>query len=548
MVINLSPEFLNLEDNMAQPVKYNQTFVPTNFGAVGQLAGLYSQDVSRRNQMYNQAMASSMDALGQIGAIPTYDIEGRQQRLDAVGKAMDEAVSKKGGDYAAASRDLMRIIASERSNPWYQLNARQQQAAEDRRKLSMDADNMVVGMDPNQYSIQDAQKMLERGIDPFKQSALSREQLYRRAGDIAGTLAKSIMDPNSPDYNPILGGQYFEMITQNGVTPEGFEQFVTSGEGKKIMDSLLASYPELKGANELQAREVIKQGLMQAIGSPDIKQLANQNFMSDYERERLRLAGLAAKGSGSPLRKAGEVSLPFSRNLAMQSPTFNAQAVEAVKGTNLEGKVKSYADLVKASEELEPDQTPIAGGLSVSGSTNQILRRTPQASEALRILDNIESVQSQGMSIPTWNLDPLSTNDATEAGHIVKLQEVFNDRLKGKLNEERLKPVNKADEKALKKFDWDEDFSFAEIGYDANSGLEYMDANGNPSQTSGYGTGFVMKLVGVDKDGDPSQLMVMLPRTPENRNIEFSLAAWLRSFDQSFNDLYMQDATITWNK
>ena len=107
---------------MARPVQYISPFVPTDMGTVGNVLGMYRQDMQQRDAAYDAAVAAELEAIGSLGALPTYDIEGRQQRLDYLSNAMEQAVQRRGGDYAAAAQDLARIVAKERANPWYQLN------------------------------------------------------------------------------------------------------------------------------------------------------------------------------------------------------------------------------------------------------------------------------------------------------------------------------------------------------------------------------------------------------------------------------------------
>ena len=269
---------------MAQPLQYQSQFVPTDFGTVGNVLGMFRQDMNQRNQEFDQGVAMEVQSLADLGALEAFDQEGKKQRIDSISKLMQEAVTKHGGDYGAASKDIARIIASERANPWYQFNKEQQEALKNYNQLKLNADNVIIG-DPR-VKYQDYQRGMAEGKNPFQVSALSKTNLYNQVSKIASNFADRL--ESDPKFKSTLGGQYFQAMKNYGISPENFEAFINTGEGVNIMKSVLAANPELQGANVDTVKEVGKQGLYSAIGKSDSQYLANQGYVSPYDAYRMR--------------------------------------------------------------------------------------------------------------------------------------------------------------------------------------------------------------------------------------------------------------------
>ena len=109
---------------MAVPLQYQSQFIPTDFGAVSNVLGMYRQDMDQREQQFDQAQAGANTALANIYGMDTLDPELFQQAGDALSQKIEEMVSKRGGDYGAAAQDISRLIAQEVKNPIYGLNKR----------------------------------------------------------------------------------------------------------------------------------------------------------------------------------------------------------------------------------------------------------------------------------------------------------------------------------------------------------------------------------------------------------------------------------------
>ena len=162
---------------MAVPIQYQSQFIPTDFSTVGNLLGMFRQDMAQRNQEFDQAAELETSSLADIGSIPTYDLQGRESRMSELDRAISDTVSKYGGDYGAASKDIARIIAKERNNPWYQMNKQLYDTEQKRRELSLDANNIILG---DRYTtVADARKALAEGKDPYTVSVLNKKDVFK---------------------------------------------------------------------------------------------------------------------------------------------------------------------------------------------------------------------------------------------------------------------------------------------------------------------------------------------------------------------------------
>lgn len=269
---------------MAVPIQYQSQFIPTDFSTVGNLLGMYRQDMAQRNQEFDQAAELETSSLADIGSIPTYDLQGRESRMSELDRAISDTVSKYGGDYGAASKDIARIIAKERNNPWYQMNKQLYDTEQKRRELALDANNIILG---DRYTtVADARKALAEGKDPYTVSALSKKDVFNTGEKIFSNFSDLIL--KDPTIRSTLGGQYWEQFTQRGYRPEDLDAFLSTGEGAQIMNSFVSTHPQLQGASEQQVREILKQSAYSAIGKEERNMYQNQGYVSPYESFRMR--------------------------------------------------------------------------------------------------------------------------------------------------------------------------------------------------------------------------------------------------------------------
>lgn len=279
--------------------QYQSQFVPTDFQTSGNILSMLRGDMKERDQEYDAGELMQSGAIAELGALESNDLEGKAERLSAIQKAMDDALARRGGDYGAAAKDFQRIVAQERGNPWYQINRRLTETDKERRKLELNADNIIIGDRIN--SVKDAEKAMAEGRDPFKLSALSRKESYARLADIFSNFDKVILE--DPETASTMGGQYWQVMRQYGVDPKMMDEFLNTKEGRPIVDSFIASYPELGETNEKQVREIIKQAAYSAMGKTEIDENLNRQYIESLRNARTgnNESSIGSTYTGDPL-------------------------------------------------------------------------------------------------------------------------------------------------------------------------------------------------------------------------------------------------------
>lgn len=152
-------------------------------------------------------------------------------------------------------------------------------------------------------------------------NTISGSELSKRASQMASNLAKTIQ--SNPQYQSILGGQYFQQMQQMGYTPQQVMQTVMNdpnapSELKQVADTVWkeAGLDTWDQQTQARARDYINSGLYDAIGTQKFDIQGNRGFMTPQEsarlgmeRERLDLAkAQAAKDKTSiPLQDGSTI-------------------------------------------------------------------------------------------------------------------------------------------------------------------------------------------------------------------------------------------------
>lgn len=125
-------------------------------------------------------------------------------------------------------------------------------------------------------------------------NAVSGSELSKRAGMMASNLAKTIQ--GNPQYQSILGGQYFQQMRQSGYTPQQVMRTIMNdpnapSELKQVADTVWqeAGLDTWDQATQTRARDYINAGLYDAIGTQKFDTQGNRAFMSPAESARLEM-------------------------------------------------------------------------------------------------------------------------------------------------------------------------------------------------------------------------------------------------------------------
>ena len=125
-------------------------------------------------------------------------------------------------------------------------------------------------------------------------NTISGSELSKRASMMASNLAKTIQE--NPQYQSILGGQYFQQMQQLGYTPQQVMQTIMNdpnapSELKQVADTVWqeAGLDTWDQAIQTRARDYINAGLYDAIGTQKFDTQGNRAFMSPAESARLEM-------------------------------------------------------------------------------------------------------------------------------------------------------------------------------------------------------------------------------------------------------------------
>lgn len=125
-------------------------------------------------------------------------------------------------------------------------------------------------------------------------NTISGSELSKRASMMASNLAKTIQE--NPQYQSILGGQYFQQMQQLGYTPQQVMQTIMNdpnapSELKQVADTVWqeAGLDTWDQVTQTRARDYINAGLYDAIGTQKFDTQGNRAFMSPAESARLEM-------------------------------------------------------------------------------------------------------------------------------------------------------------------------------------------------------------------------------------------------------------------
>lgn len=150
-------------------------------------------------------------------------------------------------------------------------------------------------------------------------NTISGSELSKRASMMASNLAKTIQE--NPQYQSILGGQYFQQMQQLGYTPQQVMQTIMNdpnapSELKQVADTVWqeAGLDTWDQATQTRARDYINAGLYDAIGTQKFDTQGNRAFMSpaesarlEMDRERFELAKAAKDKTTIPLQDGSTI-------------------------------------------------------------------------------------------------------------------------------------------------------------------------------------------------------------------------------------------------
>lgn len=164
--------------------------------------------------------------------------------------------------------------------PIEQAYTRRQELIDEQRKLQAQDNTLMFNRNASTISLDDLIRNPELSYQSY-----SGETLRKQASVAAKNLAKNMRE-NPREWRSILGGQYYETLMRNGLTPEEVSLVLqgadnASPELRKILDDVVQSSGiETWGDRALtqKAYEYAGQGLWDAIGETQYQTLQNKNW------------------------------------------------------------------------------------------------------------------------------------------------------------------------------------------------------------------------------------------------------------------------------
>ena len=221
---------------MAVPLQYQSQFIPTDFGAVSNVLGMYRQDMNQREQQFDQAQAGANTALANIYGIETLDPELFQQAGDTLSQKIDEVVSKRGGDYGAAAQDISRLIAQETKNPIYGLNKRKLEQTKLLEHALARNPNLRVLKNPRTMGLSSNMTM-----EDITYEVADPANVQKVLEDVWGNL-KNRVTQGTPRQSKAIPWAY-EYLTTKGLTSDQIEEML---QDPATFETVIARMPQLE--------------------------------------------------------------------------------------------------------------------------------------------------------------------------------------------------------------------------------------------------------------------------------------------------------------
>lgn len=224
---------------MAQPLQYQSQFIPTDFGTVGNILGMYRQDMNQRNQEFDQAQMMQNKALAELYGTKTYDQDVINEQANRLKQQIEDSVKKRGMDYGAASGDIAALIAQEQSNPIWGLNTQKVKQAELLEQALARNPNLKVLKDPRNLALSKNMKPEDIGY-----SVLDPEEVRKAALNMSKFLDTKKLAGIRTDKSGYDVGTY-----NMGPSEQDLQTFISKPEN---IQQLKKMFPQIGDSKDLE--------------------------------------------------------------------------------------------------------------------------------------------------------------------------------------------------------------------------------------------------------------------------------------------------------
>lgn len=353
---------------MAQPLQYQSQFIPTDFGTVGNMLGMFRQDMAQRDQMFDQAVAMEQKLLSDLYGLETFQPEVIGQRVNKLAERMQEAVARRGGDYGAAAKDIARLGTRELSDPIYKLNQRQVEQAKLLERAQAANPNLLVLKDPRTMGLSSNMALEDIGyevVDP----ANIRKVLDEMYGGLRNRVEQTDLRPSGTP-------GYLESTITKGATPE---EITALAQDPNTLSAVISGNPQL--AKYLENPNIsswlknqIQEGLKQLEGGSE------KRFVSDREWEMAMRK--KAEETGSPTYELPGSSLSLKTGYS----GIDDIRTSAESGDKKANKLLNLYDSQFKSSKAFSKYEPVINEKNKLEAKYDAVRKNPQLNEYIDTL------------------------------------------------------------------------------------------------------------------------------------------------------------------
>ena len=256
---------------MVQPIEYTPQFIKTDVGAI-------QDKLNARQGQYDAAYASTLGAEDKFGEFNVHqkDVDLKNKVIGGFKDRVKTLVDQYGGDYAAASKQLVKEIVNTKNDKFFGLAAERNKLAEEQRRLVQQyGPGAIIIKDVTKPDLVDAKGNYIRPED-LTSDVISRKQLTDLLDEDHGLLKNKSREANVASDR----AGYYKSITTQGITNAEVESTRNA-----MFNTLKKNKPEL--SDDMAMNIADAQARSYVLGS-------KSDYLSDKNWD------LSHSGSGNP--------------------------------------------------------------------------------------------------------------------------------------------------------------------------------------------------------------------------------------------------------
>lgn len=508
-------------------MKYTPQFVERQYIPMNDL-GLIQKGLETKQKQWDTSKAYENQMLEQLYGISTTTgfSKGREQLIGNVQKQIEEAVSKRGGDYGAAVQDIAGIIARTGKDPFFNLNRIQMENVKGLERQLAQNPNLKILKDPRSME--------------YNPNLTEQDLNYQ------------VLDPN--DIATVINNTYGHLRSKEGplqaVNHPVFGTIARSQKG--LSDAEIAA---------MRTPETVNKALAQ-LGYSDLEKTNPElyNELSGMVYNQLGTlnmgyndapwsGGRSGSGSGSTgkgairgvLQPSGRALVPETIDEATLTKGAIADQLAASLSKEAGLDIGSFQELKELSGEMNVNVDKSRRGTFASPKTypeQNLAMPSAKALKAREVFKQVEQQLTDKRSAPvSLSFNRLASADPEQMTKINRTIDQFNENFIEDLS--KFSPLSKTDRN---NFDAIKD----------KTKMKVVDVT--PLLNSGKSTSLVVTAQGFDDQNKPVVVRQYLKRNPDLEKFadpdELKYYGYLMELDEGFQDyvLYNIDPQLLLNK